>query len=230
LDTGNVSQGYLRYWRYKTVIEEKKRKVRSDKKRDVKPTIHYKLHECISRLSYITNTPIKDVGETICLAGLSSKKVIECLSKEFRRGYKIENTVFIGDKNRLGGRAIKEEGFRKRITLRFPQSIHDDIGDLAYALDVTVSSATAMLLEASVKNTDIVNDYIKRYIESKLDDSRMKELKEVIRFINKNNPYDEEVTLSMIINFLFEEFMDNTRNFTKVITNWIDKVSDKKKN
>ncbi|MCM3176307.1 hypothetical protein [Cytobacillus horneckiae] len=56
------------------MIEEKKRKTRSDKKKDIKPTINIKLHECINRLSYITNTPVKDVGVHICMAELESKK------------------------------------------------------------------------------------------------------------------------------------------------------------
>ncbi|MDQ0186711.1 MULTISPECIES: hypothetical protein [Cytobacillus] len=51
----------------------------------------------------------------------------------------------------------------------------------------------------------------------------MRELKEVLDYINKNNPYDEEITLSSLVRYLFEDLMDGTRNITKVIGNWLDK-------
>ncbi|MCJ7992628.1 hypothetical protein MUB15_31250, partial [Priestia sp. OVS21] len=72
-------------------VEEKQRKVRCDKKRDVKPTIPIHLKECIYRLSYITNTPVKDVTESICISGLKSPKVMDYLSHYFRRGFSFEN-------------------------------------------------------------------------------------------------------------------------------------------
>ncbi|MDA6082696.1 hypothetical protein OSJ97_24410, partial [Escherichia coli] len=66
-----------------TGVVAKDRKTRSDKKRDVKPTISIDLKNCIYRLSYITNTPVKDVIETICEKGLQSRKVMEYLSEYF---------------------------------------------------------------------------------------------------------------------------------------------------
>ena len=73
-------------------METKKRKVRSDKKRDVKPTISSNLKHCIYRLSYITSTPVKDVAETLCEKGLRSRKVMDYLSTYFRRDLKFANT------------------------------------------------------------------------------------------------------------------------------------------
>lgn len=201
----------------------RKRKVRSDKKKELKPTINYRLHDCVYRLSYITNTPVKDVGVEICKSGLSSRKVIELLSKKFRRNYKFKQTVYIGDLERESNRVKTLEGLKKRITLRFDQNDSEQICELAYALDVTPTTAAAILLDAAVKNTDIVNVYLKQYVEETLDEARMRELKEVLKFINKNNPYDEEISLTMLISYLFDEFMDSTMNFKKVITNWLDK-------
>ncbi|WP_245579618.1 hypothetical protein [Alteribacter aurantiacus] len=89
--------------------EEKTRKVRSDKKRDVKPTIPFQLRECIYRLSYITNRPVKDVAEAICLYGLASKKVMEHLSKNFRRDFMGESTLYVGDLENLSLQGQKVE-------------------------------------------------------------------------------------------------------------------------
>ncbi|MCM3068585.1 hypothetical protein M3568_19950 [Priestia flexa] len=78
-------------------VEEKKRKIRSDKKRDVKPSLPIDLKECVYRLSYITNTPVKNVIESICISGLASSKVMDYLSNYFRRGFSFGSTVYMGD-------------------------------------------------------------------------------------------------------------------------------------
>src|SRR5690625_2703078 len=172
--------------------EVRERKKRSDAKRDIKPTIPVQLYECISRLSYITNTPIKDVGVIICKRGLYSTLVIEHLANYFRRDYwASNNTMFIGDSER--STYVFEKGIPKqRITMRFTQSDHDKLARLAYSLDLTISSAVALLLKISVKNTDIVNAFISKQARNKLDPNRMKQLREVVKFINKNNPRSEE--------------------------------------
>lgn len=78
-------------------VEEKQRKVRCDKKRDVKPTIPIHLKECIYRLSYIVNTPVKDVTESICTSGITSQKVMNYLSNYLRKGFSFKNTVYMRD-------------------------------------------------------------------------------------------------------------------------------------
>jgi len=208
-------------------VESRKRKVRSDKKRDVKPTIPISLYECISRISYVTNTPIKDVGEIICENGLYSKKVFDYLSTKFRRNYRFNNTVYIGNLYQENERRVKYSGIKKRITMRFSQKIYEQIADLAYSLDVTISSATAILLDASIKNTDIINEYVYQYIDEQLDPNRKKQLKMVFEFIRKENPYEEDISISELISYLFDEFMDGTRNLKKVLETWLDKVIEK---
>lgn len=139
----------------------KTRKVRCDKKRDVKPTIPLEMYHCISRPSYVTNRPIKDVAEDLCNYRLSSKAVIEKLSLYFRRDYLVSEHIFyLGDLTRQTHRIVKRGGIKKRVTIRFQQTMHDNLADLAYALDLTVSSATMVLLEMSIKQTDIVKTYI----------------------------------------------------------------------
>ncbi|HGE5798668.1 hypothetical protein [Bacillus thuringiensis] len=70
---------------------EQERKVRKDKKVDIKPTISVDLKECIYRLSYITNKPVKDVALHICDYALHSKEIMEILSESFRRNLTIHN-------------------------------------------------------------------------------------------------------------------------------------------
>ncbi|MBU8908089.1 hypothetical protein [Desertibacillus haloalkaliphilus] len=205
-------------------VQVKKRKVRSDKKKDVKPTIPEELYECIARLSYITQTPIKDVAETICIQGVQSKKVVEYLSNGFKRDFWMGQTLFKGDRDIEPSRIIRVKGNKRRITIRFKRDVHDQLCDLAYAMDLTVSSATGKLLDAAVRNTDIVHEYIEQYINETFDHQRQKQLKVVLDYINKHNPYDEEVSLMHLINMIAEDFFSSkTNNIKKSINEFLDR-------
>jgi hypothetical protein len=203
--------------------EEKKRKVRSDKKRDVKPTISVNLKECVNRLSYITNTPVKDVAESICEAGLNSKKVIEYLSQYFRRDFRVGNTFYLGDLNRISLQKKKFNVPSSRITIRFTQSTYEKINALSYALDVTPTRATGILLDASIRNTNFINTFAKNYIKGQLDQGRMKELKKVLKFINENNPYEEDISWATLLSYIFDEIKEGTITVKTALVNWIDK-------
>jgi len=204
-------------------VRTKIRKIRSDKKRDVKPTISSNLKDCIYRLSYITNTPVKDVAETLCEKGLQSRKVIEYLSECFRRDYQFFNTVYIGDWGRESLQKKYQSGKNERITIRFTQATYESIFSLSRALDVTPSKATALLLNASVRNTNLLNAYVKLYLHNHIDESRMKELKQVLKYINKSNPYNEEISWFALLAMIFEDVKESTGNVRNTIHNWMDK-------
>lgn len=204
-------------------VSTKTRKVRSDKKRDVKPTISTNLRDCIFRLSYITNTPVKDVVEILCEKGLNSRKVIEYLSQHFRRDFQFTNTVYFGNYERESLQHKYQSGKNVRITTRFTQATYENITSLSYALDVTPSKATALLLDASTRNTDILNAFVKAYLHKNIDQARMKELKHVLKYINKNNPYNEEISWFALLSLIFDEFKHSTSNIKDKIHSWIDK-------
>ncbi|MGE7761404.1 hypothetical protein [Peribacillus sp. NPDC097895] len=177
----------------------KTRKVRSDKKYTIKPTIPVKLKETLNKISYITTTPVKDVGAFICESSLYSKQVIEMLSVHFRRTYQFNNTVYFGELER---RSLQREKYNvptDRATIRFIESTNEQINALAYSLDVTPSKATAVLLETGIKNPIIINDCFIYYLQKKIDPSRIIELKKLIKFINDHNPYEEEISWSEIL-------------------------------
>lgn len=200
----------------------RKRKVRSDKKRDVKPTVHISLYECISRLSYITMTPMKDVAEYLCVRGLNSRKVIEVLSKQFRRNYFFKNTLFIGKPDRISNRVMRRTGMKKRLSIRITQETHDRISELAFALDMTVSSATAILLETAAKNPDFIDQYVSKHVTETLSPARKEQLKEVLRYLKKNNPYAEEITMARLISYIIEEMKEQTIQAKKAVESWLE--------
>lgn len=185
--------------------KEEGRKVRTDKKRKVSPTIHIRLKEAIYRLSYISDTPVKDIGEAICDSGLLSKEVIESLSKHFRRSVRLMNTMYMGDLAKPPLQKRSTPGTTDRITIRFPQHTYENITALAYALDVTPSKATALLLEASIHNPAFLNDFFKDYLQVHLGDNRLKELNKIIKYINDHNPYEGEISYASLLSTLQEE-------------------------
>lgn len=202
----------------------KKRKERSDKKIDVKPTISMPLKESIYRLSYVTNTPVKDVAEAICEAGLTSKKVMNLLSIHFRRDYRIGNTFYLGDLDRPSLQKQRIEGKRERITIRFTKRTNEILKALAYALDCTPSKSTAILLEASVCNSNFINDFTKKYLQGQLDENRMRELKKVIHFINHNNPYAEKVSWATLLSYLYDDLKMGANSLSSTLSDWIDNM------
>src|SRR5699024_3276034 len=162
--------------------EIRERKVRSDKKREIRPTIPVELYECIARLSYIIDMPIKDVGMLICKKGLYTTTVVECLSNHFRRDYWADNNVMYTGNVECSRYVFPKEISKRRITMKFYQSDHDKVARLAYSLDLTVSSATTLLLETSIKHTGVIDALVSRQARKKLDSKRMKQLREVVKF------------------------------------------------
>ncbi|MEK3935900.1 hypothetical protein MKY41_11285 [Sporosarcina sp. FSL W7-1349] len=204
------------------------RKVRSDKKRDIKPTVTKELKDCIYRLSFITDTPIKDVIEEILIAGSTNRKVISYLSRYFLRDVKIGNSIYLGDSDRMpvSKRTPNEKG--ERISTRVTESMHDSLSAIGYAMGCSVARATTLLLDATVRDTEFVNEFARTYIEANVDEKRMKELKKVLAYINAGNPYDERISWASLLTYLMDEVrigvekvQDTVTEF--VVNHWRDK-------
>lgn len=208
-------------------IEERNRKERSDKKRDVKPTIPISLYETINRLSYVTNTPIKDVGVTICKRGLYSTEVIEYLSSFMKREYWANSSqLFVGD---LGNQKFNfpKDIQKRRMTMRFSQKEYDMLARFAYSMDLTISTATGALLYSSIKNSDVVSAFIGNHVKHKLDPVRAKQLKEIYRYMNQNSPYRESESFGAFIIWLMDELKQSTFTLTETLKTWIDERTTK---
>ncbi|WP_391123517.1 hypothetical protein [Psychrobacillus sp. L3] len=197
------------------------RKVRSDKKRKVSPTIDIHLRESIYRLAYVSNTPVKDIGEAICRSGLLSKQVIEYLSMNFRRPIRLMNTFYMGDLSRSSVQKRSSPDSTDRITIRFEQQTYNNLAALAYALDVTPSRACALLLGAGIHTTDFLNDFFKDYLHIHLTDKRMKELEKVMKFLEANNPYKEEISWAVLLSTIYDEMRDGVSNISEAIGEFI---------
>lgn len=151
---------------------KKERKVRSDKKRDIKPTISIEVKDRIYELSYIMTYPVKDVCELMVRHAIGDSVVLGRVSRSFKRGIWFNETLYHGSSFNHGvGRG--ELGKSSRISFRVDGELYDKLGGLAYALDCTVSRACAVLLYESLIDREFIERCV---VESELDVSREREV------------------------------------------------------
>jgi len=192
---------------------------RSDKKRDVKPTLKLDLKDAIYRLSHITYTHVKDVCPSLCMLVIKDRKSIEYLSQFFKRDLLFDTTIFRGHvTNQTIEKRIHAPG--ERVTIRFTQSEYSAIALLAFALDCTVSRATAILLEISMSEARFVNAYIKEFLRHELSESEMREFKEILRYINKNG--ESHHSWASLLAYVVDEVGSPVNRIKEAISSFID--------
>lgn len=159
------------------------RKVRSDKKRHVNPTIDVKLKNRIETLAYIVDSPIKEVAERLTILAMSDMDVIILLSEHFKRGIlKMDSSLFYGHVDNIS--VPENKGVNtSRVSIRFKAVNYESIVKYSNLLDVTPSKTTATLLLFAMRNERIVRNIISVYGRSVKNFE--KEMKELNKFINK---------------------------------------------
>lgn len=199
------------------------RKWRSDRKRDIKPTVSIELRDCIYRLSQITGLSVMVVAEAICINGIGRKMVVSHLALNFRRDVRIDNTLYLGDLARVPVKKRTAAGKSDRVSIRFSQQTYEAISALAWALDCTVSRACALLLDASVRDSDFINEFVRRYLEDNIDGERMKELRKILKYVNANNPYNEEYSWAALLSYMVDEVKDSVGKVSDTVSDFIVK-------
>lgn len=176
--------------------EGKGRKERTDKKREVKPLLPMEAKEAIYRISHITRTPVKDVSEYLTLCIIRDKKELDALSKHFKRGIRIDNTFYTGD---LNAPTIPKrlQVPTSLLSVKFTKTDFERISTLSYALDVTPTRTTAILLTAASRNIEAINAYVRQYMIEELTDGQIRELRTVLSYVNRYNT-DKSSWLSLL--------------------------------
>ena len=142
---------------------EQKRKVRSDKKVDVKPTLPNDTKRLLYDFCFLSEEHVKDVGEKLCLLGLEYREVIEKLRPKFRRNYRFENTVMMGNTD-LGRMDTSIEGRTSKITIKFKKRDYDRLCELAYALDTTPTTAASLLIRLTLGSRKFMKEYTTHHV------------------------------------------------------------------
>ncbi|MBG9730741.1 hypothetical protein ABD87_14655 [Lysinibacillus sphaericus] len=182
-------------------VEVKKRKQRSDKKRDVKPYLTLGLKRAFSRLSYITDMYEKDLAEDMILYAINDSNIVSQFSLHFKHDVIINNTVYIG---RLDNPQIakRDNEDTDRISTRLKADDYEVIRALAFGLDCSVARVCALLINACMQDINFVNGYVKQCLSKSLTVHQMRELRNLLKSANKDaegEHYSWGALLSQII-------------------------------
>lgn len=139
------------------------RKVRSDKKVDVKPTMSIKLKNDLYTLAFLCEEPVKDAAERLCEKGATSSLIIEEIHQWFRRDYFLPPAIHKGYLDRPRLKLIMKEQ-TGRVTIRFPQSTYDTLSELAYALDLPPTTTATILIKCTLNNQEFMEQYLKSHL------------------------------------------------------------------
>lgn len=137
-----------------------KRKVRSDKKVDVKPTMSIKLKRQLYKFSELCEMPIKDVGEQLCEKASVSPLILEDIHQWFRRDYFCPPAIHKGylERPRLKLLFGDETG---KVSIKFPQATFDQLCKLAFSLDLSPTTTATILIKRSLHNREFMFDYVR---------------------------------------------------------------------
>lgn len=189
-------------FRKKKVVEPE-RKVRTDKKQQIAPTITMTLKKEIERLSSIANQPIKSVGESLVIEGMRNKEVISRLLPFFQNGIlNIDNSFYFGNADNQHFKDYEPSGLTDRISIRFEKYDYEDVQLLARILDVSPSRAVSEMLDVAIRHPIIVGPMLLQGVGRDPDESIKKDVKAFAKFVNASNPYGEKIDRSFI-SYLF---------------------------
>lgn len=76
---------------------------------------------------------------------------------------RISSTLYLGDIKRETVSKMKILGETDRVSTRFSSDMHDRLSVLGYAMSCSVSRACGMLLEASIKDPEILDGFVRNY-------------------------------------------------------------------
>lgn len=201
------------FWGKKKSLEVE-RKVRSDKKQQVAPTISVKLKTEIERLAFITDQPVKRIGELLSYEGIHNRDITEQFVPYLQKGIlRVEKTLFYGSKENPSLRDRTNDDKTDRISIRFEQRDFVDIETLADLLYVSPTRTVALLLDAGIRHPEIVEYILQKHtLRNPLEDMVLSEIRKLMRYINRNNPYKMARW-----NEKFERYLHDTKQVTQNI-------------
>lgn len=126
---------------------------------DVKPTMSLTLKRQLYDFTEVCGAHVKDVAERLCVEALTSKIIMDEMCKWFRRNYYYNRTIVIGHGERPKLK-LQSNGETGKVTIRFNKWDYDKLCELAFALDLTVSSTATVLIRVTLKNSEFMHEFI----------------------------------------------------------------------
>lgn len=162
---------------------KKARKVRSDKKRDVKPTLSLFVKEDLYYYAYLTNQPVKDAALFLIANALRNEGILLELQPVMISDFIIENRIIKG--NHTGQPTkIRYKGETGKATVKFPQPVFEELRNLAFAIGITPTATAAVLIRKGLYNYEFMEEQIRHYAR-RLDPKRFNEFVKFMKDIAK---------------------------------------------
>jgi len=136
------------------------RKMRSDKKVDVKPTISDRTKRQFYKFSELCELPVKDVAQQLIENACTSSLILDDINHWFRRDYVCPPAIHKGNIERPRLKIIFNEETGK-INTRLSQENYDQLCDLSYSLDLPPTTTAAILIKRSLHNREFMFDYVR---------------------------------------------------------------------
>ncbi|WP_338709243.1 hypothetical protein [Paenibacillus amylolyticus] len=194
--------------------KEEGRKTRSDKKIAVAPYVSSEVYEMVSQVSYISDLPIKSVGERLFQEGIHSRVLLDHIKGLFRRNYqRTGEHMYVGDLT-LSPYRPNFEGEKQRLHMRMLTSYHDRLTDLAYALDCSNQAAAGLVIETAVMRKDILYPFLGQIIVRELDTQRYNQLRSLSRFLDARSK-DAYITTPVLMRYIVEQSLNDQQKLNK---------------
>lgn len=166
----------------------KQRKQRSDKKKEVKPYLITSLKMSLNRLTYLTDSDIKNLTEAMVLYSIKDSNTISYFSKHFKSDIVLNNTLYRGrlDNPQISKRDTEDTD---RISTKFKAEDYEVIRALAHAMDISKARVCALLIRYTMNNMNFVNEYVKDHLSKSLSDHQMRELRNLLKSANSEGEH-----------------------------------------
>ena len=194
------------------------RKVRSDAKKDMKPTLPLELKDAIYRLSTITKTPVMHVAKQLFLHSIQDVKINRKISSYFQREVRLNNVLYRGSLSNPPITKRPKQGSTERIHFRITKEAYELVAVFAYALSCSHSKACALLLEECMQDADFISHYVKNHLEDNISTSHMKELKAFMRYVNNG---EEVHSWASLLSYITDEVKKPFQATKEVVNDFI---------
>lgn len=125
------------------------RKVRSDKKRDVKPTVSTYIRNNICTLANIVGLSTGDAGLILISRGMHNDDVMRTFQPLMISNFNMDNRIYVGNRE-CGPVKINYRGSVAKVSIKFPSDIFEELRCLAFSIGLPPTTTAALMLRKAM--------------------------------------------------------------------------------
>lgn len=171
--------------------ESKVRKVRSDKKREVKPTVSLYIRNNLFTISRLTGMPVKDVALIMVNWAFYNDDVMRQLQPKMISNFAISNRIYVGNREPYPFK-VAYKGATGKITIKFPQDIYETLRKLAFSIGTTPTTICAVLIRRAMFTPSFMEEHALRYKRYLKHPQQYEELYKFIETLSETIPQEKE--------------------------------------